>query len=157
MDTAFFQDPTSIVLIILLGLSVLALGVALMALVFERQSTQQSQQRHSDINNHLLEIQDEFAKLEKLQFLAAQRQQRTEQVLQDMYSMLEEHNRTLHSLKEQPAQVVTNTATNDNVPSQSNYEHAIRMAKEGMSGEQIQEICGLSEGEVNLLLDLHQS
>jgi hypothetical protein len=42
------------------------------------------------------------------------------------------------------------------VPSQSNYEHAIRMAKEGMSGEKIQDMCGLSEGEVNLILDLHQ-
>ena len=156
MDTAFFEDPTSLALIALMALTVLALGVALMGLVFERQSAQQSQQRHNDINNRLLEMQDEFAKLEKLQFLAAQRQQRTEQVLQDMYGMLEEHSRALHGLKDQPTQVV-NTSTSDNVPSQSNYEHAIRMAKEGMSGEQIQEICGLSEGEVNLLLDLHQS
>ena len=156
MDIAFFEDPTSLVLLALLALTVLALGVALMGLVFERQSAQQSQQRHSDINNRLLEVQDEFAKLEKLQFLAAQRQQRTEQVLQGMYSMLEEHSRALHGLKDQSAPVV-NTAPSDNVPSQSNYEHAIRMAKEGMSGEQIQEICGLSEGEVNLLLDLHQS
>lgn len=156
MDIAFFEDPTSLVLLALLALAVLALGVALMGLVFERQSAQQSQQRHSDINNRLLEVQDEFAKLEKLQFLAAQRQQRTEQVLQDMYSMLEEHSRALHGLKDQPAPMV-NTAPSDNIPSQSNYEHAIRMAKEGMSGEQIQDICGLSEGEVNLLLDLHQS
>jgi len=155
METAFFQDPTSMALMALMALTVLALGVALMGLVFERQSAQQSQQRHNDINNRLLEMQDEFAKLEKLQFLAAQRQQRTEQVLQDMYSMLEEHSRALHGLKEQPTHLV-NTTTND-IPSQSNYEHAIRMAKEGMSGEQIQEICGLSEGEVNLLLDLHQS
>ena len=156
MDTAFLQDPTSMVLIALLALSILAIGVALMGLVFERQSTQQSQQRHADINHRLLEMQDEFAKLEKLQFLAAQRQQRTEQVLQDMYGLLEEHSRALHGLKDQPAQVINSTAS-DNVPSQSNYEHAIRMAKEGMSAEQIQEICGLSEGEVNLLLDLHQS
>ena len=156
MDTAFLQDPTSMVLMALLALSILAIGVALMGLVFERQSTQQSQQRHGDINHRLLEMQDEFAKLEKLQFLAAQRQQRTEQVLQDMYGLLEEHSRALHCLKDQPAQVI-NTAASNNAPSQSNYEHAIRMAKEGMSAEQIQEICGLSEGEVNLLLDLHQS
>ena len=154
MDATFMQDYTNMVLFTLLALGILGLGVTLMALVFERQSAQQSRQRHSELSHHLMEVQDEFAKLEKLQFLAAQRQQRTEQVLQDIYSMLEDHNRTLHSLKERPGPAVN--ATSD-VSSQSNYEHAIRMAKEGMSGEQIQEICGLSEGEVSLLLELHQS
>ncbi len=153
MDTTFMQDPTNLAFIALLTLGILGLGITLMALVFERQSAQQSMQRHSELSNHLMEVQDEFAKMEKLQFLAAQRQQRTEQVLQDIYSMLEDHNRTLHSLKEQPVPTI-NTASD--MPGQSNYEHAVRMAKEGMPGEQIQEICGLSEGEVSLLLDLHQ-
>ena len=31
-----------------------------------------------------------------------------------------------------------------------------QMAKEGLPGEKIQHLCGLTEGEVTLILDLHQ-
>ena len=151
----FLQDTTGMALLALIIIAILGLGIGLMALVFERQSAQQSQQRHAELVNQLLEVQDEFAKLEKLQFLAAQRQQRTDQVLQDMYNMLEQQARMLEAVREHPAPVVAGGTAE--VPSQSNYEHAIRLAKDGMSGEQIMELCGLSEGEVNLLLDLHQS
>ena len=149
------QAPTGWLIVIIAILVLVSVGLGLMALVFERQSNLHNQQRFTDLTNQLTELQDEFSKLEKLQFIAAQRQQRTDQVLQDMYKMLEEQSRLLYQVKDRPAQVV-NTNTSD-IPNQSNYEHAIRMAKEGMSGAQIQEICGLSEGEVNLLLDLHQN
>ncbi len=131
----FLQDATGMAILALIAIAILGLGTGLMALVFERQTAQQSQQRHAELVNQLLEVQDEFAKLVKLQFIAAQRQQRTDQVLQDMYNMLEHQARLLEAVKDQPTTVAPNTGAD--VPSQSNYEHAIRLAKDGMSGEQI--------------------
>ncbi|HIG36513.1 MAG TPA: DUF2802 domain-containing protein, partial [Oceanospirillaceae bacterium] len=125
----------------------------LIALSLERQGNQQIQQRLADLGLQLLEQQEDYNKLEKLQFIGAQRQQRMNQVLQDIYGVIENNSQQLDQLKDQ-ANGHTNLASN--VPSQSNYEHAIRMAKEGLSGERIQKICGLTEGEVNLILDLHQ-
>ena len=137
----------------ILVVAMLGLIIGLIALLLERQGNQQIQQRLADLGLQLLEQQEDYNKLEKLQFIGAQRQQRMDQVLQDIYSLIENNSQQLDQLKDQPN---VHTSLASDVPSQSNYEHAIRMAKEGLTGERIQEICGLTEGEVNLILDLHQ-
>ena len=137
----------------LVVISLLGLVTSLIALLLERQGSQQLQQRLTDLGYQLIEQQEDYNKLEKLQYLGAQRQQRMDQVLQDIYGLIESNSQQLDRIKDQPS---PSSALSTEVPSQSNYEHAIRMAKEGMSGEKIQDICGLTEGEVNLILDLHQ-
>jgi uncharacterized protein HemX len=153
----FFQtlvsNPQSMIMLSILVVAMLGLVVGLIALLLERQGNQQIQQRLADLGLQLLEQQEDYNKLEKLQFIGAQRQQRMDQVLQDIYGLIENNSQQLDQLKDQPNGHVSLAS---DVPSQSNYEHAIRMAKEGLSGERIQEICGLTEGEVNLILDLHQ-
>ena len=153
----FFQtlvsNPQSMIMLSILVVAMLGLVVGLIALLLERQDNQQIQQRLADLGLQLLEQQEDYNKLEKLQFIGAQRQQRMDQVLQDIYGLIENNSQQLDQLKDQPNGHVSLAS---DVPSQSNYEHAIRMAKEGLSGERIQEICGLTEGEVNLILDLHQ-
>tara|TARA_B100000780_G_scaffold261946_1_gene214722 strand:- start:180 stop:608 length:429 start_codon:yes stop_codon:yes gene_type:complete len=133
-------------------LSVIGLICSLIVLSFERQGNQQLEQRLTDLGHQLLEQQEDYNKLEKLQFLGAQRQQRMDQVLQDIYALIESNSQQLDRIKDQPSSTSSLTAE---VPSQSNYEHAIRMAKEGMAAEKIQDMCGLTEAEVNLILDLH--
>ena len=147
------NDPQLPILIILMVLSFIGFVTSLMSLLFERQGSQKLQQRLTDLGRQLIEQQEDYNKLEKLQFLGAQRQQRMDQVLQDIYTLIESNSQQLNRIKDQPS---PNNPLSSDVPSQSNYEHAIRMAKEGMPGEKIQHICGLSEGEVNLILDLHQ-
>jgi type II secretory pathway pseudopilin PulG len=147
------NDPQLPVLLVLVVISLLGLVTSLITLLLERQGSQQLQQRLTDLGHQLIEQQEDYNKLEKLQFLGAQRQQRMDQVLQDIYGLIESNSQQLDRIKNQPT---PNSTTSTEVPSQTNYEHAIRMAKEGMSGEKIQHICGLTEGEVNLILDLHQ-
>ena len=147
------NDPQLPIFLVLVVISVLGLVTSLIALLLERQGSQQLQQRLTDLDHQLIEQQEDYNKLEKLQFLGAQRQQRMDQVLQDIYGLIESNSLQLDRIKDQPS---PSSALSTEVPSQSNYEHAIRMAKEGMSGEKIQDICGLTEGEVNLILDLHQ-
>ena len=151
--TSLVNDPQLPIFLTLMVLCLLAFVTSLTALLFERQGSQQLQQRLTDLGHQLIEQQEDYNKLEKLQFLGAQRQQRMDQVLQDIYTLIESNSKQLNHIKDQPSP--SNPLSSD-VPSQSNYEHAIRMAKEGMSGEKIQHICGLTEGEVNLILDLHQ-
>jgi len=147
------NDPQLPIFLVLVVISVLGLVTSLIALLLERQGSQQLQQRLTDLDHQLIEQQEDYNKLEKLQFLGAQRQQRMDQVLQDIYGLIESNSQQLDRIKDQPS---PSSALSTEVPSQSNYEHAIRMAKEGMSGEKIQDMCGLTEGEVNLILDLHQ-
>ena len=147
------SNPQSMMVFSILVVAMLGLIIGLIALLLERQGNQQIQQRLADLGLQLLEQQEDYNKLEKLQFIGAQRQQRMDQVLQDIYSLIENNSQQLDQLKDQPN---VHTSLASDVPSQSNYEHAIRMAKEGLTGERIQEICGLTEGEVNLILDLHQ-
>ena len=147
------NDPQLPVFLVLVVISLLGLVTSLIALLLERQGSQQLQQRLTDLGYQLIEQQEDYNKLEKLQYLGAQRQQRMDQVLQDIYGLIESNSQQLDRIKDQPS---PSSALSTEVPSQSNYEHAIRMAKEGMSGETIQDICGLTEGEVNLILDLHQ-
>ncbi|MBT3435995.1 MAG: DUF2802 domain-containing protein [Oceanospirillaceae bacterium] len=147
------SNPQSMIVFSILVVAMLGLIIGLIALLLERQGNQQIQQRLADLGLQLLEQQEDYNKLEKLQFIGAQRQQRMDQVLQDIYSLIENNSQQLDQLKDQPN---VHTSLASDVPSQSNYEHAIRMAKEGLTGERIQEICGLTEGEVNLILDLHQ-
>jgi type II secretory pathway pseudopilin PulG len=147
------NDPQLPVFLVLVVISLLGLVTSLITLLLERQGSQQLQQRLTDLGHQLIEQQEDYNKLEKLQFLGAQRQQRMDQVLQDIYGLIESNSQQLDRIKNQPT---PNSTTSTEVPSQTNYEHAIRMAKEGMSGEKIQHICGLTEGEVNLILDLHQ-
>tara|TARA_B110000285_G_C15110581_1_gene610826 strand:+ start:436 stop:903 length:468 start_codon:yes stop_codon:yes gene_type:complete len=147
------NDPQLPVFLVLVVISLLGLVTSLIALLLERQGSQQLQQRLTDLGYQLIEQQEDYNKLEKLQYLGAQRQQRMDQVLQDIYGLIESNSQQLDRIKDQPS---PSSALSTEVPSQSNYEHAIRMAKEGMSGEKIQDICGLTEGEVNLILDLHQ-
>ncbi|HCH31405.1 MAG TPA: hypothetical protein DE045_00500 [Oceanospirillaceae bacterium] len=147
------SNPQSLIVLSILVVAILGLVIGLIALLLERQGNQQLQQRLADLGLQLLEQQEDYNKLEKLQFIGAQRQQRMDQVLQDIYGVIENNSQQLDQLKDQPS---GHTSLASDVPSQSNYEHAIRMAKEGLSGERIQEICGLTEGEVNLILDLHQ-
>jgi Tfp pilus assembly protein PilN len=147
------NDPQLPIFLVLIVISLLGLVTSLVALLFERQGSQLLEQRISDLGRQLIEQQEDYNKLEKLQFLGAQRQQRMDQVLQDIYGLIESNSQQLERIKDQPN---PSMPLSTEVPSQSNYEHAIRMAKEGMSGEKIQHMCGLSEGEVNLILDLHQ-
>ena len=147
------NDPQLPVLLVLVVMSLLGLVTSLITLLLERQGSQQLQHRLTDLGHQLIEQQEDYNKLEKLQYLGAQRQQRMDQVLQDIYGLIESNSQLLDRIKDQPS---PSSSFSTDVPSQSNYEHAIRMAKEGMSGEKIQNICGLTEGEVNLILDLHQ-
>jgi len=147
------NDPQLPVLIILLVISLGGLVTSIIALLLERQGSQLLQQRLSDLGHQLIEQQEDYKKIENQQFLSTQRQQCTDQVLQDIYGLIETNSQKLDRIKDQPS---PSSALSTKVPSQSNYEHAIRMAKEGMSGEKIQHICGLTEGEVTLILDLHQ-
>jgi len=147
------NDPQLPVFLALVVISLLGLMTSLIALLLERQGSQQLQERLTDLGHQLIEQQEDYNKLEKLQFLGAQRQQRMDQVLQDIYGLIESNSQQLDRIKNQPT---PSSSTSTEVPGQTNYEHAIRMAKEGMSGEKIQHICGLTEGEVNLILDLHQ-
>jgi hypothetical protein len=147
------NDPQLPVLLVLVVISLLGLVTSLITLLLERQGSQQLQNRLIDLGHQLIEQQEDYKKLEKLQYLGAQRQQRMDQVLQDIYGLIESNSQLLDRIKDQPS---PSSSFSTDVPSQSNYEHAIRMAKEGMSGEKIQHICGLTEGEVNLIIDLHQ-
>ena len=147
------NDPQLPVFLVLAVIGLLGLVTTLITLLLERQGAQQLQRRLTHLGHQLIEQQEDYNKLEKLQFLGAQRQQRMDQVLQDIYGLIESNSQLLDRIKDQPS---PSSTLSSEVPSQSNYEHAIRMAKEGMSGEKIQDICGLTEGEVNLILDLHQ-
>jgi hypothetical protein len=147
------NDPQLPVLLVLVVISLLGLVTSLITLLLERQGSQQLQHRLIDLGHQLIEQQEDYKKLEKLQYLGAQRQQRMDQVLQDIYGLIESNSQLLDRIKDHPS---PSSSFSTDVPSQSNYEHAIRMAKEGMSGEKIQHICGLTEGEVNLIIDLHQ-
>lgn len=147
------NDPQVSLFLVLGLLSLLGFVTSLMALLLERQGSQQTQQRLTALGHQLIEQQEDYNKLEKLQFLGAQRQQRMDQVLQDIYGLIETNSQQLDRIKDQPS---TSPSPANEVPSQSHYEHAIRMAKEGMTGERIQNVCGLTEGEVSLILDLHQ-
>ena len=147
------NDPQLPVFLALVVISLLGLMTSLIALLLERQGSQQLQERLTDLGHQLIEQQEDYNKLEKLQFLGAHRPQRMDQVLQDIYGLIESNSQQLDRIKNQPT---PSSSTSTEVPGQTNYEHAIRMAKEGMSGEKIQHICGLTEGEVNLILDLHQ-
>ncbi len=147
------NDPQLPVFLVLVVISFLGLVTSLIGLLLERQGSQQLQERITGLGHQLIEQQEDYNKLEKLQFLGAQRQQRMDQVLQDIYGLIESNSQQLDRIKNQPS---PSSTTSTEVIGQTNYEHAIRMAKEGMPGEKIQHICGLTEGEVNLILDLHQ-
>ena len=147
------NNPQLTLLILLVMLSLLALVTSLAALLLERQGSQLLLQRLSDLGYQLLEQREDYKKIEKHQVLAAKHQRSTDQVLQDIYGLIDTNNQKLDRIKDQAS---PNGALSTQVPSQSNYEHAIRMAKEGLPGEKIQHLCGLTEGEVTLILDLHQ-
>ena len=78
------NDPQLPILIILMVLGLIGFVTSLISLLFERQGSQQLQQRLTDLGRQLIEQQEDYNKLEKLQFLGAQRQQRMDQVLQDI-------------------------------------------------------------------------
>ena len=147
------NNPQLTLLILLVMLSLLALVTSLAALLLERQGSQLLLQRLSDLGYQLLEQQEDYKKIEMQQILAAKHQRSTDQVLQDIYGLIDANNQKLDRIKDQAS---PNGTLSTEVPSQSNYEHAIRMAKEGLPGEKIQHLCGLTEGEVTLILDLHQ-
>ena len=147
------NNPQLTLLILLLVISLIALVTSLVSLLLERQSSQLLLQRLSDLGYQLLEQREDYKQIEKHQVLAAKHQRSTDQVLQDIYGLIDTNNQKLDRIKDQSS---SNGALSTEVPSQNNYEQAIRMAKDGIPGEKIQHLCGLTEGEVTLILDLHQ-
>lgn len=147
------NNPQLTLLILLVVISLIALVTSLVSLLLERQSSQLLLQRLSDLGYQLLEQREDYKQIEKHQVLAAKHQRSTDQVLQDIYGLIDTNNQKLDRIKDQSS---SNGALSTEVPSQNNYEQAIRMAKDGIPGEKIQHLCGLTEGEVTLILDLHQ-
>ena len=147
------NDPQLPIFLTLVVISLIALVTSLVSLLLERQASQLLLQRLSDLGYQLLEQREDYKQIEKHQVLAAKHQRSTDRVLQDIYGLIDTNNQKLDRIKDQSS---SSNPLSSEVPSQSNYEHAIRMAKEGMSGEKIQHVCGLTEGEVSLILDLHQ-
>jgi signal transduction histidine kinase len=150
---ALTKDPQLSMLIVLVVISLLSLVISLTALFLERQGHQSLQQRLIDLSHQLIEQQEDYKKLEQLQNLGDQRHHLMDQVTEDIYGLIKSNSQRLDQMRDHPtpSSILTTEA-----PSQSSYENAIRMAKEGMSGEKIQHLYGLTEGEVNLILDLHQ-
>ena len=147
------NNPQLTLLILLVVISLIALVTSLVSLLLERQSSQLLLQRLSDLGYQLLEQREDYKQIEKHQVLAAKHQRSTDRVLQDIYGLIDTNNQKLDRIKDQSS---SNGALSTEVPSQNNYEQAIRMAKDGIPGEKIQHLCGLTEGEVTLILDLHQ-
>jgi len=147
------SDPQLPVLISLLLISLLSLGTSLTALFLERQSSQKLQARLRDLSQTLIEQQEDYNKLEQLQKSSDQRHHHMDQVVDDVYGLIQSNTQQLERIKDTPT---PNHTLLTEALSISHYDQAIKMAKEGMSGEQIKKICGLTEGEVNLILDLHQ-
>lgn len=147
------NNPQLTLLILLVVISLIALVTSLVSLLLERQASQLLLQRLSDLGYQLLEQREDYKQIEKHQVLAAKHQRSTDQVLQDIYGLIDTNNQKLDRIKDQSS---SNGALSTEVPSQNNYEQAIRMAKDGIPGEKIQHLCGLTEGEVTLILDLHQ-
>ena len=147
------NNPQLTLLILLVVISLIALVTSLVSLLLERQASQLLLQRLSDLGYQLLEQREDYKQIEKHQVLAAKHQRSTDRVLQDIYGLIESNSQLLDRIKDQPS---PSSALSTEVPSQSNYEQAIRMAKDGIPGEKIQHLCGLTEGEVTLILDLHQ-
>ena len=147
------NNPQLTLLILLVVTSLIALVTSLVSLLLERQSSQLLLQRLSDLGYQLLEQREDYKQIEKHQVLAAKHQRSTDQVLQDIYGLIDTNNQKLDRIKDQAS---SNGALSKEVPNQNNYEQAIRMAKDGIPGEKIQHLCGLTEGEVTLILDLHQ-
>ena len=92
------NDPQLPILIILMVLGLIGFVTSLISLLFERQGSQQLQQRLTDLGRQLIEQQEDYNKLEKLQFLGAQRQQRMDQVLQDIYTLIESNSQQLNRI-----------------------------------------------------------
>ena len=147
------NNPQLTLLILLVVISLIALVTSLVSLLLERQASQLLLQRLSDLGYQLLEQREDYKQIEKHQVLAAKHQRSTDQVLQDIYGLIDTNNQKLDRIKDQSS---SNGALSTEMPSQNNYEQAIRMAKDGIPGEKIQHLCGLTEGEVTLILDLHQ-
>lgn len=147
------NNPQLTLLILLVVISLIALVTSLVSLLLERQASQLLLQRLSDLGYQLLEQREDYKKIEKHQVLAAKHQRSTDRVLQDIYGLIDTNNQKLDRIKDQSS---SNGALSTEMPSQNNYEQAIRMAKDGIPGEKIQHLCGLTEGEVTLILDLHQ-
>ena len=147
------NNPQLTLLILLVVISLIALVTSLVSLLLERQSSQLLLQRLSDLGYQLLEQREDYKQIEKHQVLAAKHQRSTDRVLQDIYGLIDTNNQKLDRIKDQSS---SNGALSTEMPSQNNYEQAIRMAKDGIPGEKIQHLCGLTEGEVTLILDLHQ-
>jgi type II secretory pathway pseudopilin PulG len=147
------NNPQLTLLILLVVISLIALVTSLVSLLLERQANQLLLQRLSDLGYQLLEQREDYKQIEKHQVLAAKHQRSTDRVLQDIYGLIDTNNQKLDRIKDQSS---SNGALSTEVPSQNNYEQAIRMAKDGIPGEKIQHLCGLTEGEVTLILDLHQ-
>ncbi len=147
------NNPQLTLLILLVVISLIALVTSLVSLLLERQASQLLLQRLSDLGYQLLEQREDYKQIEKHQVLAAKHQRSTDRVLQDIYGLIDTNNQKLDRIKDQAS---SNGALSTEAPSQNNYEQAIRMAKDGIPGEKIQHLCGLTEGEVTLILDLHQ-
>ena len=147
------NNPQLTLLILLVVISLIALVTGLVSLLLERQANQLLLQRLSDLGYQLLEQREDYKQIEKHQVLAAKHQRSTDRVLQDIYGLIDTNNQKLDRIKDQSS---SNGALSTEMPSQNNYEQAIRMAKDGIPGEKIQHLCGLTEGEVTLILDLHQ-
>ncbi|MGY8906980.1 MAG: DUF2802 domain-containing protein [Pseudomonadales bacterium] len=147
------NNPQLTLLILLVVISLIALVTSLVSLLLERQASQLLLQRLSDLGYQLLEQREDYKQIEKHQVLAAKHQRSTDRVLQDIYGLIDTNNQKLDRIKDQSS---SNGALSTEMPSQNNYEQAIRMAKDGIPGEKIQHLCGLTEGEVTLILDLHQ-
>tara|TARA_B110000305_G_C19073059_1_gene462573 strand:+ start:344 stop:694 length:351 start_codon:yes stop_codon:yes gene_type:complete len=96
------NDPQMPLFLVLMVISLLGLVTSLVALLFERQGSQQLEHRLADLGRQLIEQQEDYNKLEKLQFLGAQRQQRMDQVLQDIYGLIESNSQQLERIKDQP-------------------------------------------------------
>ncbi|MGY8841482.1 MAG: hypothetical protein ACKVIL_12560, partial [Pseudomonadales bacterium] len=71
--TSLVNDPQLPIFLTLMVLSLLAFVTSLTALLFERQGSQKLQQRLTDLGHQIIEQQEDYNKLEKLQFLGAQR------------------------------------------------------------------------------------
>ena len=134
------NNPQLTLLILLVVISLIALVTSLVSLLLERQASQLLLQRLSDLGYQLLEQREDYKQIEKHQVLAAKHQRSTDRVLQDIYGLIDTNNQKLDRIKDQSS---SNGALSTEMPSQNNYEQAIRMAKDGIPGEKIQHLCAL--------------
>ena len=96
------SDPQLPVLISLLLISLLSLGTSLTALFLERQSSQKLQARLRDLSQTLIEQQEDYNKLEQLQKSSDQRHHHMDQVVDDVYGLIQSNTQQLERIKDTP-------------------------------------------------------